>query len=82
MRISERKYLKAKEIVAKYEKQQSEYIVDKYFNDYGTLEEAISLMKNICNEQNKKVYCYIKSNKRFVISLTEIVGAEPIRVLS
>lgn len=81
MRISERKYLKAKETIAKYEKQQNQYIVDRYFNDYGTLKEAMSLMERICNEQNRIVYCYLKSNNRYVITLTEIIEATPVHVL-
>ena len=86
MSISRSKYLEAKKIIHEYEsnlkENESKHVVDLLFTEYGYLKDALSFMEKLCSSHKKTIYCYLKSNNKYVISLSEINNAIPVQVLT
>lgn len=81
MEISKRKYLKAKDIIARYEKQENQKTVDVWFTEYRNIIDAEKAMNSVISENNPIVYMYLKSNNTYVISVTKIDRVDPVFTL-
>lgn len=76
-RISLKKYEQAKKIIAQYESENNQSLVDNVVQEYSTLHEAMHTMgRMIQSEMFPTMYCYKKSNNKYVVLPFEIKGVK------